>query len=143
MFNASHNSRYIEAAISLCQHIADIMQRIPLDVADSLPQVSLFERNRDEVYVNLLNDILYMGKLYNCELTPDPNDMSTILEMIYSTPQPVFKNEIVSSHIKSPRITHNDANRYRLKIVSPGSVIPPGIVDIHTFNDTNRSLLGD
>ena len=138
-FNYCNLSRHMEAAISLCQMTADVMQRIPISVATGLKQVSIFEPNDNGTYNSILDDLLSIADYYHSEYMMKRRHIETIRELIEITPQPVFSREIVASHIKTPRIGVGDANRFDLKLV--GSAQEPGIVDIHVFNNSERHLV--
>jgi hypothetical protein len=140
-FNFCTVSRYVEAVTGLCQFISDLMIRIPLDVANSITPLSIFKDNSNQLYRGILFELLEVGKYYNSEFPMAEEDIANILELIEVTPQPVFTEKTVQSHINTPRICKSDAIRFGLKIVE--NALPAGIVDIHTFGDTERKLLGD
>lgn len=138
-FNFSTISRYVEGISALCQSISDIMQRISLSTALSMRQTSIFEYNRNDVYNSLLDDIIYLSHYYNCEFKMEGPDIDSLRELIDITPQPVFEKKEIASHIKAPRICLRDAQNFGLHLVD--SAKDPGIVDIHTFADSERSLI--
>jgi hypothetical protein len=140
-FNYCSISKYVEAVAALSQFTSDLMLRLPLSVIESITEVSIFEANPDDRYHSLLDEIVRIGVDYNSELQMKKRDVKNIHELIEKTPQPLFENKPILSHIQNGRISLGDARTFQLEIVD--SAEPPGIVDIHNFSRSDRKLLGE
>lgn len=141
-FNFCTVSKYVEAIASLAQFVTDLALRVPLEVWNTIPQVSIFSKNKDSDYNLIMDCLLDLGWYYNSELPMKVSDIKNVRELIFKTPQPDFFNEPILSHINSGRITLGEAKEFGLEIIEEGDAQPAGIVDIHTFNNSNRELLG-
>jgi len=140
-FNYCSISRYVESITRLCQFITDLMIRVPLETSKNIHQVSIFDGNSDGNYRDLLSEIVRIGRYYNSEFPIDTYDMENIYEIIDKTPQPIFEDKVVTSHILKARIKLQDAIRFGLQIID--SAEDPGIVDIHNFTKQDRKLIGE
>jgi len=140
-FNYSSVSRHVEAVAGLSQFITDLMIRIPLDVAISCASLSIFKSNSDQDYIDALREMLALGKRYGSEYTLSDVDYENILDLIRATPQPVFEDKPILSHVSRSKVTLEMARQYGLDIVDHAE--PSGFIDIHTFNQSNRCLIGD
>lgn len=139
VFNFCTVSKHVQAIAGLVQYITDLVIRMPLKAWNSVPEVSIFESNPDSSYHLILDTLLDLGRYYDTELPISNVDVDNIRELIRITPQPVFAREIVQSHISSGRITETEARLFGLEIVS--TAIPAGIIDIHNFANSDRTLL--
>jgi hypothetical protein len=139
-FNYCSNSRYIQAIAALSQFVSELMLRMSLDSIKSLYNLSIFEKNSNMDYHRILDELISMGAYFDSELPLEKRDEIAIRELIESTPQPVFIDEPVLSHIRRGRISIDDARRYGLTLLDTAK--DPGIVDIHTFNASDRKLIG-
>jgi hypothetical protein len=138
-FNFCTVSKYVCAVTSLCRLVSDIMQRTSFQYIDRIPQVSIFEENPEHVYHSILDSIVEMGYYYDVEFPMDQDDINIIKELIYNTPQPVFRKAVISSHVKTGRISMSDARRFGLEIVNNAE--PANILDIHNFENSDHCLL--
>lgn len=137
-FNFTTKPAHIEAVASLCRFISDLMLRIPLQTIKELDILSLNCTHTDLEYIKLLNKLILLGKDYGCELLMERRDYLTILSLIERTPQPVFINEYVLSHVRDPIISRGQAIEYGLELVDHAKI--PNIIDIHNFNESDRKL---
>jgi hypothetical protein len=140
-FNFCTNVRFVNSVASLAQFISDLMIRFPLSTIEDLPKVSIFEKNPTVIYHKLLDCLLYMGDCYRSEYPINSKDIDSLRELIDTTSQPVFKKELVLTHIRNGRIQMNDAKRFGLELVN--TAIESGHVDIHNFTMLDRKLIGD
>lgn len=139
-FNFSFSPKKVQAVTSLCQFITDLMVRVPLDVIEGLPNISIFSKNSNASYIELLNELISLGDLYRSEFDMSPMDIRLIEDLIYETPQPVFEKKNILTHLDSYVIDHRRAAGYKLKEVSKADA--PGIISIHNFETLNHSLIG-
>lgn len=139
-FNFCSVSRYVQAIAGLSQFVADLMLRASFKSIDQLDNISIFKENNNNDYHNLLNQLLSMGSYYDSEIKMAERDVANIHELIEVTPQPIFKDKVVLSHIKTARISSGQAKSFKLRLVE--DVESCGNVDIHNFGDENRTLLG-
>jgi len=138
-FNFSTISRYVESVASLSQFLAELMIKISVKKARDLRGISIFDKNPDGVYLKLLEELLNLGKYYDCDLMPCKRDIHSIQELIEKTPQPVFKNKPIQSHVNAVRLTEDHARKVGLEIIDKAE--DPGIIDIHNFSNSDRTLL--
>lgn len=138
-FNFCTVTRHIQAVVALCQTIADLTMRVPLHVLRSLDRLSIFEKNSDESYVEILNTILRLASEYNSEFQMVHADIENIAELIRITPQPVFVDAPIATHVKNARISGSTAKFFKLPIVTNAK--PAGIIDVHNFRMSDRKLL--
>jgi hypothetical protein len=137
-FNFSTSASHIEAVASLCRFISDLMLRVPLSVIKDINVLDICEAHSDSEYIFILNRLVKLGGHYNSELRIEKRDYLKILELIEKTPQPVFKNEFILSHIRDPILSRGQAIENGLKLIDSARF--PNIVDIHNFSDSNRKL---
>lgn len=138
-FNYCSNPAWVESITALCQMISEIMFRTGMRDLDSLPRLSIFESNSDGAYINLLEELDRLARYHECEFALSREDMESLVEIISSTPQPIFERELVKTHLKDWRIDDTVATVYGLKTAT--KCIPPGIEDIHNFAEKDRSLI--
>ena len=140
-YNFCTNSGYVSAITRLSQFIADLILRLPLSDAIGLRYLSLFTVNSNHDYYSLLDEMVSLGKFYGSEQPLSNIDYDNIKELIDVTPQPVFVNKSTLTHVKNTKLDLSRALGYGLDFVDGAD--PPGIVDIHTFDSSNRNLIGD
>jgi hypothetical protein len=139
-FNFCNNGKYVEAVASLCQTIADVMQRVSVERSLSINQISIFDENSDREYIELFYEIIQLSKYYNAEHQMSPENMDAIIQLIRATPQPMLSRVTTRSHITNPQIGVPDAKRFQLDIID--SAPDAGTVDIHNFESAEHHLLG-
>lgn len=140
-FNFCTVSKYVEAVASLCQFITELIIRLPEEEILNIRGLSIFEPNPDIAYFSLLDTLVELGRAYDLELQMSKRDIKSIYELISVTPQPIFEKVTTLSHITRPRFGLETALFRGLDVIDRAA--PPGIVDIHTFGETSRCLLGE
>lgn len=142
MFNFCSSSKFVEGCASLVRMLADLMIRIDIPTAQQITELSIFDENDNSEYIDLLYEIIALSKYYNSEFPMEARDVEAVLDIIRTTPQPLFSRDVILSHIKSPRITLGEAKEFGLTVMHESKAKEPGIVDIHTFNNSSRTLIG-
>lgn len=140
-FNFCTISKYVESVAGFVQFISDLILRLPISIAINIPALSIFKANPNQDYNDLLDEIVNLGKYYNSELPIADGDLENIRELIEITPQPVFENRPILSHIKNGTINERTAKSFDLEIIDEAD--EPGIVDIHNFGRLSRQLIGE
>lgn len=135
-FNYTSVTSHINAVVELCQLLSDIMIRVPMKAIRQLPDISIFDTNSNSDYVFMLNEIIRLGKEYCSDYGLTSESHEALLEIIATTPQPVFKKEIVRTHLNDYVLRARD---WPLELVT--KVEDPGIVNVHNFSHANRSML--
>ena len=140
-FNFCSIAKYVESVAGLVQYLSDLILRLPINTVTNIPAISIFESNTNQEYNDLLSELVNLGKYYNSELPISSGDVENIRELIEITPQPLFENKHILSHIKSGTISERTAKSFDLEIIDKAD--EPGIVDIHNFGKQSRQLIGE
>lgn len=138
-FNLTLMSRHIEAAARLCQFLSELIIRSSISDSLSLTGLSIFSKNSNGEYLDLLDELIKMGEFYKCIHLLDNDDLETIKELILITPQPIFVNKKILSHVKNSKLSEQGALAIGLEVIKDAE--DPGILDIHNFNSVDRSLI--
>lgn len=140
-FNFCGIGKYVESVAGLVQYLSDLILRLPMSTVINIPAISIFKNNPNQDYNDLLTELVTLGKYYNSELPIADGDVENIRELIEITPQPIFENKPILSHIKNGTINERTAKSFDLEIIDDAD--EPGIVDIHNFGVQNRQLIGE
>lgn len=140
-FNFTGVGKYVESVAGLVQFISDLIIRLPVSVVKNIPGLSIFKHNSNQDYNDLLNELIRLGEYYRSELPIADRDLEVIRELIDITPQPVFENKVILSHIRQHSIHKQTAIDFDLDMVDRAD--EPGIIDIHNFGKLNRQLIGE
>lgn len=137
-FGYSDVAAHTEAVTSLCRYVSELMIKLPLDTINSIPQLNLFSENHDGDYIDLLNALVKLGRRYRTQLNISVDDYYNLIFLIENTPQPILSSKPTLTHLKEYEMSFGRATSYGLNFVEEAKY--PDIVDIHTFEKTERIL---
>ena len=137
MWNFTDNVKHIVAVAELSQLIGDLMIRLPMYAIDSISDISMYKKNDDSEYLNLLDHIIRLGDFYESPLQLSSESVDSLIEIIHTTPQPVFENTQVMTHLKKYTLP----GFFSAYLTRVKSAADPGIIDIHNFNEQNHTII--
>lgn len=124
----------------LCQSIAELMFKMPSEIALNLPfQLDLFRRNSDDEYHNFFDNLLGIFSKYGIVNEITPQSAERIHNLINKTPQPILGKEPTLTHLEKFRISSSTARAWGLPRLDEAK--SSGVVTVHNFGQQERSLI--
>lgn len=131
-FNQSFNPKLVIAITKLCQLFSEIGIKAKKKTLESLVPGNVFETRNTSYYMNKLDNLVYIGRITNCNYTLDKENVSE-LETAISEYQGIGINDTtVLTHVKDVDISNGIIRDGQLLATyeRPGDA---GQIDIHNI----------